>query len=415
MAVVYEQLSPENAACINQCLDNIHSEDEALHFIYSRHLFDSYAFALINNVEQYEKWKITDPKFWSSDDVLDWLYYIGEKNDVDFGNFSAESFQCLKGEDLLLMPPEEFRRCEPTYGELIYSSFLRLTSWQMDELSYQVTEANTKVTDTNVYSIIREIMASENNFQSDDHQTCFGANLNQKELFNDSTENNPLPCSSSHDEPINVQFPLEVSLNQIQYDYLQPKTEYQIDEERDCCQNLSYTTLTNKMDCESKPDLSSPHTTKLKEEEEDNLHTSRSPKSIKRMRKNETKPSRKPTKCKATSSSSKSHSKARNTKMTRAGTHLWEFIRDLLHNEQYNPEYIRWEDRENGVFRFVASEFVAKLWGIKKHNTTMNYEKLSRAMRFSRSVGYFTKLPDSGIYPKKLCFKFGPKAFGWKK
>ncbi|XP_014787930.1 uncharacterized protein LOC106881921 [Octopus bimaculoides] len=333
MAVVYEQRSPENGAtnCINQSLDNIHSEAKALHFIYDRHLFDSYAIALVNNDELYEKWKITDPKFWSSDDVLDWLYYIGEENDVDFGNFSAESFQCLKGEDLLLMPPQEFRRCEPTYGELIYSSFLRLTSRQMDELGYQVTEANTRASDTNVYTIIREIMASENNFQSDD-QTCFNANLNQKEHFNDSTEHNHLPCSSLHDEPTNVQFPLDVSLNQIQYDYLQPKTEYQIDEETDCFQNLSYTTLTNKMDCESKPDLSSLNTTKLKEE--DDLHTSRSPKSLKQMGKNVTRPSRKPTKCKAASTSSKSHLKAHNTKTkkTRAG---WYTINGFfIHNHE---------------------------------------------------------------------------------
>eukprot|EP00106_Octopus_bimaculoides_P020489 XP_014787931.1 PREDICTED: uncharacterized protein LOC106881921 isoform X2 [Octopus bimaculoides] len=299
MAVVYEQRSPENGAtnCINQSLDNIHSEAKALHFIYDRHLFDSYAIALVNNDELYEKWKITDPKFWSSDDVLDWLYYIGEENDVDFGNFSAESFQCLK----------------------------------VDELGYQVTEANTRASDTNVYTIIREIMASENNFQSDD-QTCFNANLNQKEHFNDSTEHNHLPCSSLHDEPTNVQFPLDVSLNQIQYDYLQPKTEYQIDEETDCFQNLSYTTLTNKMDCESKPDLSSLNTTKLKEE--DDLHTSRSPKSLKQMGKNVTRPSRKPTKCKAASTSSKSHLKAHNTKTkkTRAG---WYTINGFfIHNHE---------------------------------------------------------------------------------
>lgn len=63
------------------------------------------------------------------------------------------------------------------------------------------------------------------------------------------------------------------------------------------------------------------------------------------------------------------------------GNHLWEFIRDLLKSESYCPKFIRWEDREAGVFRFVNSEAVANMWGRKKNNPQMTYEKLSRAMR----------------------------------
>ena len=63
------------------------------------------------------------------------------------------------------------------------------------------------------------------------------------------------------------------------------------------------------------------------------------------------------------------------------GNHLWEFIRDLLKDSMYCPKYIRWEDRKDGVFRFVNSEAVATMWGRKKNNPQMTYEKLSRAMR----------------------------------
>lgn len=63
------------------------------------------------------------------------------------------------------------------------------------------------------------------------------------------------------------------------------------------------------------------------------------------------------------------------------GKHLWEFIRDLLHNGQYNPSVIRWEDRDEGIFRIVNSKEVARLWGSRKRNSDMTYEKLSRAMR----------------------------------
>uniref|UniRef100_A0A3B5MT47 ETS homologous factor n=1 Tax=Xiphophorus couchianus TaxID=32473 RepID=A0A3B5MT47_9TELE len=76
------------------------------------------------------------------------------------------------------------------------------------------------------------------------------------------------------------------------------------------------------------------------------------------------------------------------------GTHLWEFIRDILLNPERNPGLIKWEDRTEGVFRFLKSEAVAQLWGKKKNNSSMTYEKLSRAMR--------------------LVYKFGRNARGWR-
>lgn len=60
---------------------------------------------------------------------------------------------------------------------------------------------------------------------------------------------------------------------------------------------------------------------------------------------------------------------------------LWEFIRDLLLDPVTNPSFIRWERREDGIFKFVQSDKVAKLWGQRKQNPRMTYEKLSRAMR----------------------------------
>ena len=62
--------------------------------------------------------------------------------------------------------------------------------------------------------------------------------------------------------------------------------------------------------------------------------------------------------------------------------HLWEFIRDLLLDPKYNPHLIRWENRREGVFRVVRSKDVAKMWGIRKRNPEMTYEKFSRSMRY---------------------------------
>lgn len=63
------------------------------------------------------------------------------------------------------------------------------------------------------------------------------------------------------------------------------------------------------------------------------------------------------------------------------GNHLWEFMRDLLKDPRYNPSLVEWKDDKLGVFRVVQSSEVASMWGQKKKNSSMNYEKLSRAMR----------------------------------
>lgn len=94
--------------------------------------------------------------------------------------------------------------------------------------------------------------------------------------------------------------------------------------------------------------------------------------------------------------------------------HLWEFIRDLLHDPK--QRIIKWENEQEGIFRVVKSSEVAKQWGnMKKNREKMTYEKLSRSLRYSRKEGYFEDVPKDEGYPKKLCFKFGPKSHGWKK
>ena len=65
---------------------------------------------------------------------------------------------------------------------------------------------------------------------------------------------------------------------------------------------------------------------------------------------------------------------------------LWEFIRDLLHKPEYCPSMVRWENVDEGVFRIVKSEDLARLWGTIKNNPRMTYEKLSRAMRYVLST-----------------------------
>ncbi|XP_040078437.1 ETS homologous factor isoform X9 [Ixodes scapularis] len=92
---------------------------------------------------------------------------------------------------------------------------------------------------------------------------------------------------------------------------------------------------------------------------------------------------------------------------------LWEFIRDLLLNPTTNPSLIRWERREDGIFKFVQSDKVAKMWGDRKQNPRMTYEKLSRAMRTYYGKQILEPVPKTEGLPKKLVYKFGPRAGGW--
>uniref|UniRef100_A0A4W5JVY7 ETS homologous factor n=1 Tax=Hucho hucho TaxID=62062 RepID=A0A4W5JVY7_9TELE len=91
------------------------------------------------------------------------------------------------------------------------------------------------------------------------------------------------------------------------------------------------------------------------------------------------------------------------------GTHLWEFIRDILLNPERNSGLLKWEDRTDGVFRFLKSETVAQLWGKKKNNSSMTYEKLSRAMRY-----YYKREILEHVDGRRLVYKFGKNAQGWR-
>jgi E74-like factor 5 len=53
----------------------------------------------------------------------------------------------------------------------------------------------------------------------------------------------------------------------------------------------------------------------------------------------------------------------------------------LLLSPEENCGILEWEDREQGIFRVVKSEALAKMWGQRKKNDRMTYEKLSRALR----------------------------------
>ncbi|XP_075051759.1 ETS-related transcription factor Elf-3 isoform X2 [Mixophyes fleayi] len=97
------------------------------------------------------------------------------------------------------------------------------------------------------------------------------------------------------------------------------------------------------------------------------------------------------------------------SKHSARGTHLWEFIRDILLQPDLNEGLLKWEDRSEGVFKFLRSEAVAQLWGQKKKNSSMTYEKLSRAMRY-----YYKREILERVDGRRLVYKFGKNSSGWR-
>lgn len=59
---------------------------------------------------------------------------------------------------------------------------------------------------------------------------------------------------------------------------------------------------------------------------------------------------------------------------------LWQFLLELLTDKDAR-DCISWVGEE-GEFKLNQPELVAQRWGQRKNKPTMNYEKLSRALRF---------------------------------
>jgi len=89
---------------------------------------------------------------------------------------------------------------------------------------------------------------------------------------------------------------------------------------------------------------------------------------------------------------------------------LPDFLADLIKDERYNPTHIRWLNKDELVFLIVKPKVVASMWGSKKGNPNMNYPNMSRGMRDRRKSGFFVSVPPNSSYPKKLTYKWGPKA-----
>lgn len=65
----------------------------------------------------------------------------------------------------------------------------------------------------------------------------------------------------------------------------------------------------------------------------------------------------------------------------KSAVHLWEFLLELLADESCSA-FIHWTKKEEKEFKLKNQEEVARRWGNLKQRPGMNYDKLSRALRY---------------------------------
>ncbi|XP_076321313.1 transcriptional regulator ERG homolog [Tachypleus tridentatus] len=78
---------------------------------------------------------------------------------------------------------------------------------------------------------------------------------------------------------------------------------------------------------------------------------------------------------------------------------LWQFLLDLLSDSE-NTNCIMWEGT-NGEFKLTDPDEVARRWGARKSKPNMNYDKLSRALRY-----YYDKNIMTKVQGKRYTYKF---------
>ncbi|XP_038154839.1 ETS translocation variant 5-like isoform X1 [Cyprinodon tularosa] len=85
----------------------------------------------------------------------------------------------------------------------------------------------------------------------------------------------------------------------------------------------------------------------------------------------------------------------------RGSLQLWQFLLTLLDNPA-NAHLIVWTGR-NMEFKLIDPEEVARLWGIQKNRPAMNYDKLSRSLRYYYEKGIMQKVKVAG---ERYVYKF---------
>ncbi|XP_070174129.1 ETS translocation variant 5-like [Littorina saxatilis] len=89
------------------------------------------------------------------------------------------------------------------------------------------------------------------------------------------------------------------------------------------------------------------------------------------------------------------------TYQRRGSLQLWQFLVALL-DDPSNASFIAWTGR--GLeFKLIEPEEVARRWGLQKNRPAMNYDKLSRSLRYYYEKGIMQKVAGERYVYKFVC------------
>ncbi|XP_060569975.1 ETS-related transcription factor Elf-3-like isoform X3 [Ruditapes philippinarum] len=337
-------------------------------------------------------WTQKHPEHWSQNEILDWIYFVASTIDVDPTTIRGEGFQNITGPELCRMTLDDFQRRDPVNGKCFFDMFRSL---HRDAFFIEPADCDYTSSTSSMLHLQHEVK------QEPKYNPC-PYSKGQEENFVTTGQGNDLQvllgtdwydidtCVEINDEA------LEKISRQIfpHPDYGYGSSEYGSSDSEsisDTSENTMdlYTRLHGRNDSTGSDVMSDDDYVPYPEP------TKKKPATKRKVSK--------------PGEQQKPQNRGRKPGQISKGNHLWEFIRDLLKDPKSNPHLLRWEEQETGVFRFVQSEAVAQMWGRKKNNPGMTYEKLSRAMRYYYKRGILDRVDG-----RRLVYKFGVNSHGWK-
>ncbi|CAO4387038.1 unnamed protein product [Caenorhabditis nigoni] len=415
-ATIYDQLM-----CIPKLLQEISNNNHKV----LRTRMNNTAYKPIPNSEKVDlaRFRVKDPNEWLCDDVMAWVLDVAKRHNIPFDQLNLHGFSTVSGQEMRLMSEQAFIEKDSSNGNLIFNEFRKF-----------VINAE----DTTLDTVISKFVDDEIATTSASAQCIDMSSLGLTPMISNITSSIqppiPHPASQLGQLPV-MQHQLNnlSSLTQVLTQQPFNPTILTPQQTANAVQSLNQSlTLNNPLNQSLASSLAAGLTSGLSPLGVNYLPNGLNPTSpllatqipqpkMSPMLKYscsinseyELPEERSAESCDLKIKKNKDGKPRKRSQHTK-GNKLWEFIRDALKDPSTCPSVVRWEDPIEGVFRIVESEKLARLWGARKNNEKMTYEKLSRAMRTYYEKQILVPVPKTGLYPKKLVYKFGPGAHGWE-